>query len=137
MAFALLNLEIEPMATPRPRARAIRAASGKSFVSIYNPAEYTKWKDKAVQLLLSHGISKAWDKPVDVEVIFHCTQPKSTKLDAPKPDIDNYIKGFLDALTQAEWWTDDTLVHTIKAQKVWAPKGHPGSIHFFIKEIVK
>src|ERR1700736_3577598 len=124
---SLIFMDIEPMPTPRPRARAIKTKGGKSFVSMYNPAEYTEWKDEAVALLHKQGITAVFDKPVRVEAKFLCTQPKSTKLYAPKPDIDNYVKGLLDAVTQAGWWTDDTLVHQLLAEKAWAGHGVPGS----------
>jgi Holliday junction resolvase RusA-like endonuclease len=123
---------LEPMPAPRPRARVIRSKSGKSFVSIYNPAEYTNWKADAVEQLSANKPPTPYDWPMHLTVTFHVKRPKTTKLHAPKPDIDNYCKSILDALTQAEWWTDDTLVTGLAAEKVWANPGEDGCIAFSI-----
>jgi len=122
------------MPAPRPRARAIRAKSGKSFVSIYNPADYMKWKDATAEALGKFA-GVPFSNPVKLAVVFSVTRPKTTKLAAPKPDIDNYIKSLLDAMTDASFWDDDTLVHKITAEKTWALPGALGSIHFTVEEI--
>jgi Holliday junction resolvase RusA-like endonuclease len=124
------TLYADPMPAPRPRA----AKRGK-FISIYNPSSYTKWKEGAAALLRAHAPVPPIATPVRVTVTFTCKRPKTTKLAAPKPDIDNYVKAFLDAMTDAEWWADDTLVHHLVATKRWGARGDVGLIHFTVEEI--
>jgi Holliday junction resolvase RusA-like endonuclease len=131
----LLRLDVEPMPAPRPRARAVRLKNGKTFVSIYNPSEYMKWKEAAAEKLRVFAPIYTLDSPLRLTVLFNLTRPKTTKLAAPKPDIDNYIKGFLDAMTDAKWWVDDTQVIQISAEKAWALPGATGFIHFNVQEI--
>jgi len=44
---------------------------------------------------------------------------KTTKLGAPKPDVDNYAKGVLDSMVKAGMLADDTLVHKLTVIKQW------------------
>lgn len=54
-------------------------------------------------------------------------RPKTTKLLVPKPDIDNFIKAPLDAITKAGgYWRDDCQIVTLTGTKAWAPKGEEG-----------
>lgn len=63
--------------------------------------------------------------PVEVEIDVLAERPKTTKLDVPKPDVDNYAKGVLDAMTYAEWWGDDAQVVSLRITKMWT-EGTPG-----------
>lgn len=111
-----LILDLAPMPCPRPRI----AVRGK-FAHAYYPAAYKTWKEAAAE-----EIRKAlppahvpFDTAVVISCVFNVGRPKSTKLEAPKPDIDNYLKSLLDAMTAAEVWTDDKHVVRATALKRW------------------
>lgn len=63
--------------------------------------------------------------PLAVVVEIYATQPKSTKLDYPRPDIDNYTKAVLDALNTL-LWEDDSQIISIYATKQWAEQNEEG-----------
>lgn len=105
------------MPCPRPRI----ATRGK-FAHAYYPAAYKTWKEaaaKAIRKALTPN-HVPYDKAVVVSVVFNVKRPKSTKLEAPKPDVDNYLKSILDAMTAAEVWTDDKHVIQATVLKRWA-----------------
>lgn len=57
------------------------------------------------------------------------TYPKRQVLKWTKPDIDNLIKGTMDALTAARWWADDGRVCDLRTVKRYAAAGEaPGAI---------
>jgi Holliday junction resolvase RusA-like endonuclease len=72
-------------------------------------------------------------RPLILRAGFQVTRPRTTKLDGPKPDIDNYLKSLMDALTSAAVWDDDCQVVEVHALKKWAPS--EGHINFQIEEI--
>lgn len=117
-------LDVEPMPSPRPRFRVIK---GK-FASAYMPAKY---KDRVNELVkqLQQIKCEPRDGPLAVDLVFWCKKPKTSKLAHPKPDIDNYAKTVMDAITNAgNLWHDDTQVVRLVAEKQWAPEeGHIGT----------
>ena len=115
-------LPLEPMPCPRPRI----ALRGR-FPTAYYPKKYQEWKDEAVKLLkIIRGNAQPYTLPLTVDVVFFCNRPRTTKRLTPKGDIDNYVKSLLDALTQAGWWVDDSLVYHIDAEKCFrsCPTSH-------------
>ncbi|MFM7027807.1 MAG: RusA family crossover junction endodeoxyribonuclease [Chakrabartia sp.] len=110
------------MPAPRARARAI----GK-FVQMYNPADYTQWKAEVTEYLRNE-VAPLGEGPFEVWVSVYKDPPKTTKLPFPKPDVDNYAKGVLDAVTQGELWPDDWLVGDLHIKKRWSDNHHPESI---------
>jgi Holliday junction resolvase RusA-like endonuclease len=87
---------------------------------MYSPKEYAEWQREAAKHL--HGVAAHFfEGPLVVEVVNYAVRPKTTKLFAPKPDVDNYAKGVLDAITKdGRFWSDDTQVVTLIATKAWA-----------------
>lgn len=122
-----LQIPIDPMPTPRPRV-AVRGGHARA----YNPAKYTAYKNELKEILAERWEDDPIDYPVVVTIIILAPRPKTTKLDAPKPDVDNYAKGVLDAMNDVVL-VDDYLVRRLECEKQWAPAGDPGRIHVLIE----
>lgn len=116
-------LDIEPMPAPRPRARAIRVrGSNKHIASMYSPAEYKAWQKKATEMLAEEREFQALEAllgPVSVAIVVTVPRPKTSKLPHPKPDVDNYAKAVLDAMTDARIWANDSQVAFLVIKKEW------------------
>ncbi|EQB10397.1 hypothetical protein L284_17025 [Novosphingobium lindaniclasticum LE124] len=68
-----------------------------------------------------------------MSIVCEVAKPKTTKLAAPKPDVDNYAKGVLDAITKdGRFWSDDSQVVGLWVSKTWT-EGAPG-IHVAISK---
>lgn len=109
------DLDLEPIPCPRPKV----ARNGK----VYYPGKYSAWKAKAARMLApvlaTNGILRPWGGPIMLSVDFYVREPKTTKLDYPYPDVDNYLKSIMDALTGLAW-QDDTQVVAVRATKNWS-----------------
>ena len=116
---------MDPMPAPRPRARAIQPKGGKrAIATVYNPSEYTAWATAAAEAIKEEmGEDLSLEGPLTVGNIVTVEKPKTTKLSAPKPDIDNYAKAVLDAMTKARMWNDDSQVEFLAVKKQWGPFG--------------
>lgn len=115
-------LDVEPMPSPRPRFRVI----GK-FASAYMPKAYQVHTAALVEQMQQMNCEPR-EGPLSVDLTVWVTRPKTSKLAFPKPDIDNYEKTVLDAITKAgNLWRDDTQVVQLNSLKAWAPEGgHAG-----------
>lgn len=124
-------LPIDPMPAPR-----VRCVARGGFASAYSPKEYTVWKDAVIALIrdaVPAGTPAAG--PVSVTLDVQATRPRTSKLAHPSPDVDNYAKGVLDAVTQSErCWVDDKQVTHLTVSKRWAPEGSPPGIRVSIIE---
>lgn len=114
-----VSLDVIPMPTPRPRFRAI-PVRGKTIVNTYHPKAYTEYQAQLSNALReAFGSRTPFDGPVFCAVVVTMPRPKTTKLHAPAPDVDNYAKGVLDSATKAGIWTDDKHVVELKVRKQW------------------
>lgn len=119
-------LPCEPMPTPRPRA----TTRGGKFASVYQPREYMDWKAELAESV--RGVNdfpgSLLTQPLTVTVVARVEKPRTSKLPHPSPDVDNYVKGVLDAITQSErFWADDKQVSDLRVIKRWAdPDTAPG-----------
>lgn len=112
------TLDIEPLPCPRPRI----AVRGK-FASAYYPKAYKDWKEDAEAKLSEVAAELRREGPLCLFIVFRVTKPRTSKLTHPSPDIDNYLKSFMDAATKAGLWEDDKQVVRVVAEKAWAPEG--------------
>lgn len=115
-----------PLPAPRPRFRVIKARSGQTFVSTYYDKKYKTFLEKAPVAIrrevtgLGSLMPVALKGPLSLHVHFYVERPKTTKRDIPRYDIDNYLKGIMDAITYAGIWLDDDQVAQVGAKKSWA-----------------
>lgn len=119
------------MPSPRPRFRVIGKKGGAQFVNTYMPPEYVAWKSDVTDYV--RGVNDRppealYSLPTKVSMVARVAPPKTTSLTHPKPDVDNYAKGIMDAMTEAKvWWDDDKRVVHLTSEKRWClPSETPG-----------
>lgn len=110
------QFDIDPVPCARPRV---------TRRGVYYPERYRQFK-QGLSLL---GFGFAFKPGSEIEIKFHIPV-KNKKLwnqaHTKKPDIDNLIKGVLDAL-----YEDDGMVHTVKASKFYSELGR---IEVYVKD---
>jgi Holliday junction resolvase RusA-like endonuclease len=121
------------MPAPRPRATGF-VAGKKVIISMYSPPAYKEWqKGAAAALQRVPGYDIPLAGPLQVDLRVELPRPKTTKLPHPKPDVDNFAKSVLDAITKdGRFWSDDSQVQTLTITKAW---GTEGSIQVTIREL--
>jgi|TARA_R100001510_G_C7656200_1_gene215982 Holliday junction resolvase RusA-like endonuclease len=109
-----ITLKIQPISASRPRV---------TRWGVYYGKRYTAFRKEAVGVV--SGIESPPDSPLPlsgplkVSVMFNVRRPKTSKLDYPNPDIDNYLKAVLDILN-GHVWCDDRQIVDISGSKRWA-----------------
>ena len=105
---------------------------------VYYPARYTRFKEAARKLLpgccFEAGLHKPFTGPLIVYLDMAVTRPKRTKLNFPKPDVDNLAKAALDAGNNF-LWEDDCQIIVLDSRKRWSAIGVDGSITITIDPI--
>lgn len=71
--------------------------------------------------LFAHKEVPRFDGPVRVRIAFDIRRPRTSKLEMPKGDVDNYAKAVLDGLTTVGFWEDDKQVVSLGAVKRFVP----------------
>lgn len=119
-----LILPIEPVAQARPRARRF----GKG-IRLYDPPKTATFKRKLHKLAKESYHDKPLDGELEVTVIFGRAMQKSISKKERKlrllgrhrpivkPDLDNYIKSTLDALTGVLWKDDNAIVKLVAEKR--------------------
>jgi Holliday junction resolvase RusA-like endonuclease len=125
-----LELPFDPIPSPRPQARVI----GK-FASFYMPKSYMTWKGLVSDYVKSEMAGtkireELFNGPVKVFIDHVVKKPKTSKLKYPKPDLDNYDKSVLDALTNSgAVWHDDSQVVYLTSSKGFDTAESKISVH--------
>jgi Holliday junction resolvase RusA-like endonuclease len=84
---------------------------------VYYARNYALWMQQANALLMPLPPHLS-EETMYVSVSHVCKRPKTTKLPHPNGDVDNYLKGTLDAITKAQLvWHDDKQIKTVFADK--------------------
>lgn len=98
-----LRIDINPVPASRPRV--------SRFGTYYGPV-YRKFKTAIAALLTDMAVAAKTfkDKPLNVKVDCVIKRPKTSVLDAPRGDVDNYAKSVLDALNGVLWDDDDQIL---------------------------
>ncbi len=112
------RFDIPPVAASRPRVGKWGA---------YYSGPYKDFREQAkekIQDILGSEF-KPLLGPLAVVIEVYVTRPKTTKLDYPKPDIDNYTKAVLDVLNGI-MWEDDSQIISVYATKQWAEENEEG-----------
>lgn len=116
---------IDRRPTPKARARVTKFGT-------YTPKK-TRDFEKAIAQELSIKAGKDWPAagPVEVEVLFLFSPPKSLSMKAQserignphiqKPDLDNLVKSIKDAMNGI-LVNDDGQIYSEKSRKAWGPK---------------
>jgi Holliday junction resolvase RusA-like endonuclease len=121
MTAHTIFIPIAPVPAPRPRVVRI---GGKSVA--YNDPKYTAYK-YSIGLIAKSKIKKPLPESVCIKIEFFYQIPKSwtkkekaeAKWHTSKPDIDNLIKGCMDALNGIAY-EDDSQVVQVSARKQYA-----------------
>ncbi len=127
MSFVVFTVEGPPQGKGRPRFR--RAGN---FVTTYTDQK-TKSYEATIKAWAQRAISPGspLEGPVSVDLYIRCSIPVSTskkrteaclqnaELPTKKPDIDNIIKAYLDAMNGIIY-KDDTQVVRVSAKKVYS-----------------
>jgi len=114
---------ISPVAASRPRV----SRHGAYFAGPYK--KFREEMTEVVPFVLGDSFP-LYEKEIHVALEFFVKQPKKTKLDAPKADIDNYIKSCFDCLN-GKLWVDDAQIISVYATKRWAGRDEDG--HFTVE----
>lgn len=120
-----LQVAVNPKSCSRPRF------SRKSGRAYHEPA-YKTYRADLEAVLRSKWEGPPLEGPLVVTVLCYVKAPKKSKLPFPKPDVDNYVKGVMDAMNEIVF-VDDWQVKRVECEKAWAPEGDPGRIHILIE----
>ena len=101
------------------RPRLLKSGAVHSPISAFRQAGFVEAFDKRPAAPL--------DGPLRLEVDFICPRPASTParqvLKWTKPDVDNLLKGAMDALKDARWCVDDGRFCEVQSRKRYPLSG--------------
>ena len=110
-------LKVAPVPASRPRVTRWGTYYGKKYTQFRADAGFE----------LSNMTFDKLEGPCVVVIDIVVQRPKTSKLDAPRGDVDNYLKAIMDSMTKADVWKDDDQVVLVSATKRFAADGEePG-----------
>jgi len=105
------RFDINPVAASRPRV--------SKYGHAYFTGPYKEFRKSMVNLAGAVlGEHKPFQGPLSVTIELYVTKPKTTKLSAPRGDIDNYAKACLDSFNKLIW-DDDKQIEELHITKSW------------------
>ena len=110
-----------------PRPESLRVYQSR----VYQGKLYAAFHRACVAQLAEYEL-KPQDGPMMVAVEAVCTRPKTTKRSWPVGDVDNYLKGPMDALTRVGAWHDDDQVQIAYPTKRYAKPGEEPGVNIVI-----
>lgn len=115
-ALLICRVATAPSPTSRPRFARIG-----TFVRTYFAKPYQDYVAACVTAFGPYaGSFPIGGRPLVCAVEVIGARPKTTKLTSPRGDVDNYVKGALDAATKAGLWSDDGRIECLIVTKRWA-----------------
>ena len=120
---------INPTAASRPR---VSFKGGHAYFT----GPYKRFREEMATLVPNTiGDHVPFTGDVSVTVEFMAQRPKTTKLSAPRGDIDNYLKAIFDSMN-GKVFEDDKQIVICHARKSWTSSNdEDGYIKFSIEEI--
>ena len=120
----VLRIPVEPAPASRPKVGKYGVYYSKAHQRFR--VEAKPWCD-------------AWDAetyppimegPIAILVEVVCTKPRTGKLDAPRGDVDNFVKIPLDNMTQSgNFWKDDNQILILHTAKRYATAGEKAGVN--------
>jgi len=109
---------------PIPKGQLFVTRTGRS----YWPKKVTQYMEEIRAMAKKQWKKEPLDKPLKVEVVFHIPRPKSVsmkkrKYPSVKPDLDNLLKSFFDALEGVVFVNDSRIV-TMTVSKQYSSEGN-------------
>ena len=121
-----LTFPVSPVAASRPRV---------SRHGSYYAGPYKRFRSEAAGVVLEVlGVDFIpFTDKLNVDVECYCTRPKTSKLEYPKPDVDNMAKAVLDILNK-KLWEDDSQIVRLYITKQWAQAGEQGYFNIALEK---
>jgi len=128
-----LVIPVEPV--PKPRPRVIKTSKGHVFT--VTPGRCGETEVMIRKYVMEHTKVKfSKPTPLCLEVTFYVPKPKSLpksrKYPSTRPDLDNYLKLFKDALNKY-LWDDDSQIVEVRARKAY---GDPPRIEMRVEALL-
>lgn len=123
------TFRLSPIAASRPRV----AKYGTYFTG-----PYKIWRGEIVSVI-QEALGKSFkpmSKPLFVVLELYVRRPKTTKLQFPRADVDNFEKAVYDSLN-GKLWVDDTQIVAATPIKEWAEPGEEGYFIVTVKELTR
>ena len=116
-----------PKGTAQQKGEAIRyKANGQPYIQHYKKAKISAARTEFIYKLKKHAPKVPTDKPVRL-IVFLCFDIQDRKLwgkyKTRRPDVDGYLKEFMDAMTDCGFWKDDAQVADLRVVKTYGEKG--------------
>lgn len=121
-------LGVPPVPASRPRVTR--------FGGVFYGKPYKHFYDEA-QKALTNITAPYTERPVVFAAEFIVEKPKTGKLDYPRGDTDNFVKGPMDAMNNAidRFWKDDNQVVGLMAFKRYAKPGETACVNIDYVEL--
>ena len=125
MTEYVFNLPVEPVAQMRPRF------TRRPYVHAYDPVKVKRYKETLAWHARNQWTATPATGPIKLQLYFfrpvqkslskveHARRLSGAHRPIAKPDLDNYIKSTLDALTGV-LWADDNAIIKIEAEKYYS-----------------